>query len=225
MSSYFGTNTAASSAAFGVVTVLNVKIYSGPSTATLANWSTNSAKNIYNLITIGTVAGTAPEAPATATPVLATLDHLQVTNLTTNGPTITINGGQNNNVLIKYGKSARCEITDALGQADALVAIGGAEVDTDGNMNITDKFPGPVTIIGDGFVVDQKTGKHVSVHVLMYQFLPDAVTSFSFSAGNAATFDLPGDLLGTQIGSDVTANGCGYSTSTFYSIIPSCVIA
>ena len=205
---YFGANNA-----FGVVTVMDVKVYKE-----FAPTAGESAKEYLARLEGATAGGTQ----------LASIDHMQVATLSTDGPSITINGGKFNNPLIKYGKTARCEMTDALGQADALVALGGAEIDSDGNISITDKFGAPVTIVGSSFVVDQKTGKHIPVKVVLYKFLPDSTPSFAFDSGNAATFDLNGDLLaveGIKLPADETSSteqwaDCFGTTGIFFSIIP-----
>ena len=147
------------------------------------------------------------------------MEHLQVATLSTDGPSIEIQGGKFNNKLLKYGKTARCEITDALGQANALVELGGAEMH-DGVLSITDKFGEEMTILGHTFVVDQKTGKHVDATILMYKFLPDATPSFAFDSGNAATFDLNGDLLAVELGGLAAEGGvCDGSNGVFFSIM------
>lgn len=199
--SYFGENNA-----FGIVTVMDVKVYDYDETRETT--------------------ATTPAAYLTAldqATAKATIDHMQVATLSTDGPNITIQGGKFNNTLIKYGKTARCEMTDALGQADALVALGGAVLDAAGNLSITDKFSAPVTLVGDSFVVDKNTGKHVPVKVLMYKFLPDSTPSFAFDSGNATTFDLNGDLLAVELGAsaDITSSdACPDGEGYFFSIIP-----
>ena len=205
---YFGANNA-----FGIVTVMDVKVYK--EFAVAENGET--AKVYLDRIEATTGGGTE----------LASIDHMQVATLSTDGPSITINGGKFNNPLLKYGKTARCEMTDALGQADALVALGGAEIDSTGNISITDKFGAPVTIVGSSFVVDQKTGKHIPVKVILYKFLPDSTPSFAFDSGNAATFDLNGDLLavegitlGTGEGGTEEWSDCVGATGVFFSIVP-----
>lgn len=201
------------SAGFGIVTVMNVKVYAGPTAEVLATWSTKLPSAIYSEI-VGTA--------GTATTPLCTLDHLQTSNLTADGPDMTIQGGQHKNPLIKYGKTCRCEITDALGQKDALMAIGGAQEDDGHNISITDHFPGPLTIVGDIFVIDQKTGNKVPAKIIMYQFLPDAIPSLAFDMNNAATFDLNGDLLSTDIMLNAAAAEPAVNAvvgSAFYSIL------
>lgn len=204
--------------AFGIVTVMDVKAYSidelekaGQGGTSLLDGSRADAdKDLVDLYEAS------PDTKA-----LCFIDHMQVATLSTDGPSITINGGKYNNALIKYGKTARCEMTDALGQADALVALGGAEWDSTANtLSITDKFSAPVTLIGKTFVVDKKTGKHVPVHVILYKFLPDSTPSFAFDSGNAATFDLNGDLLAVEFKGDAgEAGACPEGNGVFFSFV------
>lgn len=49
----------------------------------------------------------------TGNPVV-TLDTLKVSNITAEGPGLTITGGKNDDVLVKRGKKYRMEIQDAL---------------------------------------------------------------------------------------------------------------
>lgn len=197
--SYFDNNKA-----FGITTVLDVKVYD------------LIESNYDGAHTPAQIAA----AYALATPKCV-IDHLQVATLSVSGPDITIQGGKGNNTLIKAGKAARCEMTDALGQADALVELGGAILDAAGNLTITEKFPGPVALIGNAYVVDKETGRQVPVKVIMYKFLPDAIPTFTFDAGNASTFDLNGDLLSVNISLPSDAEGtCAYSNEAFFSIIP-----
>ena len=218
VANYFGNNHA-----FGIVTVMDVKVYKE------FNVTEGETPAEY-------LARLQPATPGQNDPKpIAFIDHMQVTTLSTEGPSIEIQGGKFNNKLIKYGKTARCEMTDALGQADALVALGGAEIDSDGNISITDKFGAPVTIVGETFVVDQKTGKHIPVKVVLYKFLPDSTPSFAFDSGNAATFDLNGDLLaveGLDLGGAADEEDaekwedCLGATGVFFSFVPyGCAVA
>lgn len=213
--SYFGSNNA-----FGIVTVMDAEVYKFVDPADLLGEMQVSI-SVQDYLDHFTGAN-APKA-------LATIKHLQVATLSTEGPSLEISGGKFNNKLIKYGKTARCEMTDALGQANVLVALGGAEMDGAGNISITDKFGAPVTIIGDTFVVDQKTGKHIPMKVILYQFLPDSTPSFAFDSGNAATFDLNGDLLAVEhvvTNADEGSEGsdgweeCGGASGLFFSFVP-----
>ena len=211
---------------FGIVTVMDVNAYSMDTVV-----GTSSIAALYESASDIKTVNTAlkgfydTDSSAGATAALCSIDHLQVANLTTDGPNLTINGGKYNNTLLKYGKTARCEITDALAQLDALVALGGADWVNDSahpedGIAITDKFGSEVCLIGKTFVVDQKTGKHIPMHLVMYKFLPDSTPAFAFDSGNAATFDLNGDLLAIDV-ADANATACLASSGYFFSLIPS----
>ena len=82
---------------FGVVTVMNAKVYDV----------------VYNGTTPATVDAILAMYPEEK--VLATLDTLKIANVSQDGPDKTVTGGQYSNPLIKFGKSARLEMQDALG--------------------------------------------------------------------------------------------------------------
>lgn len=127
------------------------------------------------------------------------LDTLKIANFTQEGPTKTITGGQYANPLIKYGKTMTCEMQDALGRAAVLEEFFGCEY-KDGRLSVTDKFPGAFAIEGDTFFIDQKTGDQVPVHILIPQFLPEAILSLTQDAeGDATVFDLNGSVNMTRI--------------------------
>ena len=96
---------------FGVVTVMNALVYEGPSQSTLESWKTMQANAIINSLTAQTP--------------LTRLDTLKIANVPQEGPAKTVTGGQYSNPLIKFGKSARLEMQDALGNAAALDALTG----------------------------------------------------------------------------------------------------
>lgn len=129
------------------------------------------------------------------------LDTLKIANLTQEGPTKTITGGQYANPLLKYGKTMTMEMQDALGRAAVLVEFFGCDYDADnGVLSVTDRFPGAFAIEGDTFFVDQKTGEKVKLHVFIPQFLPDAILTLTQDAeGDAAVFDLNGTVSVTEI--------------------------
>ena len=186
----------------GMVTVMNAAVFDG------------SAINVTNA-----------SSPADAykqldgKELISYIDHFKTANLNASGPTITITGGQSANPLIKFGKTMKCEMNMALCQIDALIALGGVEaVPASGkytSYTVTNKFPGPVTIVGDTFVVDQKTGDQLPVKIIIYQFLPDAVFNLTQDASNAATFDLNGDVLGVHLAS----GSSDYHGTSFYTIL------
>ena len=189
-----------------IVTVMNAKVYQ-PGKDAIDEWAAKSPKEIL-----------AELEEMTAT---AEIDHLKFANLTMSGPDITITGGRYANTLVKFGKSLRCEMQSALCDQEALVALGGAVYDeADGSLTITDKFPGPVSIVGDTFIVDQASGEQIPVKIIVYQFLPDAIISLTQDEATAATFDLNGDVMTVSIAGD--GGSCTSVISAFYSIVDNC---
>jgi len=188
----------------GVVTVMNAMVYSINSD-TVKTWSGSTPAQVVSALT-GTL----------STSSTAYIDHLKFANLNADGPDITITGGQYANPLIKFGKSMRCEMQAALCDINALKALGGVEGnDTDG-YSVTDKFPGPVAILGDTFIIDQATGDQVDAKIIVYQFLPDAIISLTQDEATAATFDMNGDVLSVKVLSTSTATR---PSAAFYSIV------
>lgn len=187
---------------FGVVTVMNAKVYEG------VDFTTAKTPNAIL---------------AECTNPLCELKTLKVANVTTEGPTKTITGGQYASPLLKFGKTARLEMQDALGSADALEAFGAALKGYNVNNNVTalhfsEEFTGPKTIIGESFFIDQATGRQVDVKIIFYQFLPDSIFNFTQdSEGDATVFDLNGDLIVTDV--KLVENGTDIEMGLFYSII------
>lgn len=142
------------------------------------------------------------------------LDTLKIANFTQEGPTKTVTGGQYANPLIKYGKTMTCEMQDALGRAATMVEFFGCDYDPDGGrLSVTDKFPGAFALEGDSFFIDQGTGEKVDVHILIPQFLPDAILTLTQDAeGDATVFDLNGTVAVTKIadGTDSEARDIFY---------------
>ena len=93
---------------FGVVTVMNAKVYDAPEASVLKGLT---AYEIY-------------ERSKTMT-LLCEIDTFKVANVTQEGPSKTVTGGQYSNPLIKFGKTARLEMQDALGRAAAIDALCG----------------------------------------------------------------------------------------------------
>lgn len=206
---------------FGVVTVMNAKVYDtsklvGEGVSIKQYFANKTASDVYSSL----------EGSNSA--LLCTLDTLKIANITTEGPTKTVNGGQYSNPLIKFGKSARLEMQDALGNNKALDALCGtiseysdAEKTNALALHVTEDFVGPRTIVGETFFIDQKTGRQVPVRILFYQFLPDSIFNLTQDAeGDATVFDMNGDLMTTNIkvGTDGT-NAGEISHGVFYSII------
>lgn len=193
---------------FGIVTVMNAKVYDAPEASVLKDLT---AYEVYDL--------------SKTMKVLCEIDTFKVANVTQEGPSKTVTGGQYSNPLIKFGKSARLEMQDALGRAAAIDALCGGIMETEDGTTITglhfgEDFVGPKMIIGDSFFMDRKTGQQVKVRIIFYQFLPDSIFNLTQDAeGDATVFDMNGDLLTTEILVG-QKEGEPKSHGVFYSIIP-----
>ena len=194
---------------FGVVTVMNVKVYDALG---LDEYKKLSA---YKVI----------EEAAKKTEICS-LDTLKIANITVDGPTKTVTGGQYSNPLIKFGKSARLEMQDALGNANAIDALCGGVTErsltSTGDivgLHVGEDFRGPKMLIGDTFFIEQQTGDQVNVKLVIYQFLPDSIFNLTQDAeGDATVFDMNGDLLTTEIVVGDEA-GADITHGVFYSIV------
>ena len=199
---------------FGIVTVMNAKVYE----AMPEEYLNKTAYQVVEYLT--------------KQEVLCELDTLKIANVTEEGPTKTITGGKYSNALVKFGKSARLEMQDALGSAKAIEYFcGGIREWTGGLSNYVnglsglhfgEDFQGPKTIVGESFFIDRVTGKQVDVNIIFYQFLPDSIFNLTQDAeGDATVFDMNGDLLTTEIilGTN-EANNDGEPHGVFYSILP-----
>lgn len=216
---------------FGVVTVMNAHVYQYDKTKVEGKTADAALKSFYTPAT-GSTAGSWATGGVT-------LDTLKIANVPMEGPTKTVTGGQYNNPLIKYGKTARLEMQDALGNVDAIEMMGGGFVERYGGavdstnifnepqmtgtanaFHVGQDCAGPVTIVGDSFFIDQKTGQQVKVKIIFYQLLPDSIFNLTQDAdGDATVFDMNGDLLATNI---LVGNVDGGSElhGLFYSILP-----
>ena len=94
---------------FGIVTVMNADIFKIPTDGF-------AGKTAYDIVT---------SYNAKSEEYICTLDTLKVANVTQEGPSKTVTGGRYSNPLIKFGKSARLEMQDALGNAAAIEALCG----------------------------------------------------------------------------------------------------
>ena len=252
---------------FGIVTVMNAKVYdvyNGMLVSEYANlmdatkFADTAAKAIFlakiNADYATTTSGS--EAISTtavidfselkaneiialylATTPIATLKYLKTANATQEGPTKTVTGGQNASPLIKYGKTARLEMQDALGNAEALQALAGLTVEyfrtatatsadlekgaTD-VLHATTTFAGHKTVLGDTFIIDAKSGNQVPAYIIFYDFLSDSLLSLTQDAeGDATVFDMNGDLNEVQIYiGDQTIDTEGVVKGAFYTIMP-----
>lgn len=199
---------------FGVVTVMNAKVYDV----------------IYDGSTPATVDAVLKQYEAAT--ALTTLDTLKIANVSQDGPDKTVTGGQYSNPLIKFGKSARLEMQDALGNNEALDALCGtvSEYKTkavDGGalsdriaLHVGEQFAGPKCIIGDSFFIEQKSGAQVPVKIIFYQFLPDSLFNLTQdSEGDATVFDMNGDLMTTVVQVGGKDAGQLINAGLFYSIV------
>lgn len=219
---------------FGVVTVMEAYVFNYEDACAIVD-STNksfegkTAEEIYDLLNTNATV-------TSGSKLLCKLDTLKVANVTVEGPTKTVTGGQYANTLLKYGKTARLEMQDALGNAEAIEALCGGLVEYSGTaidfktrvaLHNGSDFSGPKTIIGKSFFIDQKTGQQVDVAILFYQFNPDSIFNLTQDAeGDATVFDMNGDLLTTKItigtidNTDSTPKaGTPVKHGVFYSIV------
>ena len=174
---------------FGVVTVMNVRVYEW---FDVEDWFDSDLSTPYqNYQDINNL-----------TP-LCTLDTLKISNISVEGPSKTISGGRYANPIIKFGKTARLEMQDALGHIDAIDALCGGIAERtgslDGNyigLHVGEDFNTPKLIVGDTFFIDQATQQQVPVVIMFYKFLPDSLFNLTQDAeGDASIFDMNGDLL------------------------------
>ena len=174
---------------FGVVTVMNVRVYEW---FDVEEWFDSDLSTPYqNYQDINNL-----------TP-LCTLDTLKISNISVEGPSKTISGGRYANPIIKFGKTARLEMQDALGHIDAIDALCGGIAERtgslDGNyigLHVGEDFNTPKLIVGDTFFIDQATQQQVPVVIMFYKFLPDSLFNLTQDAeGDASIFDMNGDLL------------------------------
>ena len=191
---------------FGIVTVMNAKVYDA------FDVNTYKANTAYQIIQLAELKNP-----------ICSIDTLKIANVTEEGPSKTITGGQFSNPLIKFGKSARLEMQDALGNADAIEALCGGIVEYNPTsisaLHFGEDFSGPKMIIGESFFIERKSGRQVKVKIVFYQFLPDSIFNLTQDAeGDATVFDMNGDLMTTviKVGKDGETN---QEHGVFYSIV------
>ena len=193
---------------FGVVTVMNARVYDAPAASVFKGLTAYGVYDQYK-----------------NAEYLCEIDTFKVANVTEEGPSKTVTGGQYSNPLIKFGKTARLEMQDALGRAETIDALCGGITETEGGiitgLHFGEDFVGPKMIIGDSFFIDRKTGQQVKVKIIFYQFLPDSIFNLTQDAeGDATVFDMNGDLLTTEIlVGDNKESEAGLLHGVFYSII------
>lgn len=204
--------------AFGVVTVMNADVYEIPEVKTgeFLGFDKYTAEGLRDAILTEN---------QQIFKKLARIDSLKIANVTIEGPNKTVTGGQYSNPLIKFGKSARLEMQDALGRADAIEAFGGSVNEYEDQactkvkaMHVTEDFAPTRLIMGDSFFISKKTGQQVKVRIIFYQVLPDSIFNLNQDAeGDATVFDMNADLLTTEIKMNDTAKTVH---GVFYSVVP-----
>lgn len=212
---------------FGIVTVMNAKIYPISEVNPNDDWKEMTADQVVADLESG------------EHPYLCNLESLKIANVTEDGPTKSVTGGQYNNTLIKFGKTATIEIQDALGNAEALEALSGGLVEYNDEaavqaeakdndfentriaLHFTQEFSGPVAILGDSFFIDSLTGKQVPVKIIFYNVLPDSLFNLTQDAeGDASVFDMNG-TLNSQTITVGNKDGVLIKQAVFYSVIDS----
>ena len=181
---------------FGVVTVMNVRVYEW------FDFNHMDPSPRRGSLTYPTPYEFYQGITKNFTP-LCTLDTLKISNISVEGPSKTLSGGQYANPIIKFGKTARLEMQDALGHIDAIDALCGGIAERTGGrdgdyigLHVGEDFNTPKIIIGDTFFIDQATQQQVSVVIIFYKFLPDSLFNLTQDAeGDASVFDMNGDLL------------------------------
>lgn len=175
---------------FGVVTVMDVDVY-------------NACRDVEGEW----------DAKATfAASKLFSLKTLKIANINTEGPTKQATGGQNADVLLKYGKTFTIEMQDALGSYDVLEHVYGAnsngsDIVAANIVTITDRFPGELTLVGKTFVIDKATGAKQPMYIVIPFYLGDGIFNLTQDAeGDVSVFDMNGNILrfSTGVGTAAT---------------------
>ena len=130
----------------------------------------------------------------------AYIDTLKMSDLNMEGPNKTISGGQYNNPLIKWGKTATLEMSNALGDKSIFKWFYGADIVANGSGNVTNigigsKFSGPFAIQGETFLINARTGEEITIYIFIPWFLPNSVFNITQEAeGDATVFDISGTV-------------------------------
>lgn len=175
---------------FGVVTVMDVDAYEA------VRYTEITAKD-----KDGVEPGEWDSVSTFAGEKLFSLKTLKIANINTEGPTKTATGGQNADVLLKYGKTFTIEMQDALGKYDVLEHIYGARSNGTTEVAasivaITDRFPGEITLVGKTFVIDKTTGAKQPINIVIPFYLGDGIFNLTQDAeGDISVFDMNGNIL------------------------------
>lgn len=179
---------------FGVVTVMDVDVY-------------KAVRYIKDDASKGIEEGEWDSANTFKGDKLFSLKTLKIANINTEGPTKTATGGQNADVLLKYGKTFTIEMQDALGKYEVLENIYGVQSNaTEGKVAdiiaVTDRFPGELTLVGKTFVIDKATGAKQPIYIVIPLYLGDGIFNLTQDAeGDISVFDMNGNILRYSNGS------------------------
>lgn len=181
---------------FGVVTVMDVDVYEAK------RFTAPDATNGYEVGEWDAKSTLWDETESKLKSPLFSLRTLKIANINTEGPTKTATGGQNADVLLKYGKTFTIEMQDALGKYEVLENIYGAqsnystEIKNASIVAITDRFPGELTVVGSTFVIDKATGAKQPIKVVIPLYLGDGIFNLTQDAeGDISVFDMNGNIL------------------------------
>lgn len=182
---------------FGVVTVMNAKIYKLKNNLTYRTHNTcshNSGNGFY---------------PSDFECTHLYLDALKISNINQEGSKKSLSGGQNGDILLQYGKTMTLEMTNALGSAQVMKEFFGCEIGKEtGTIYVNNKFPSAFAIEGDTFFIDQQTGEKVGVKIFIPQFRPNGIFNLVQDAeGEATVFDCNGVIAATYIRDNDCPNG------------------
>ena len=125
---------------------------------------------------------------------------LTISNITQEGPRKEIRGGRNAEPCVRYGKTMRLEMEDAVMRKDLLVKLFGAKIEDAGTatekISFTEKFPTSMMLVGRTKLIDQASGDAVEVQLVLYRFLPDGVTDLTMeSEGDIGVISIAGELF------------------------------
>ena len=131
---------------------------------------------------------------------LGTIECLTISNITQEGPRKEIRGGRNAEPCIRYGKTMRLEMEDAVMRRDMVVTLFGATADSTDKISFTEKFPGEIKLIGKTQVVNE-SGVPVEVKLTIHRFIPDGVTDLTMeSEGDIGVISIAGELFSNEDG-------------------------
>lgn len=135
----------------------------------------------------------------------AFLDTLTISNISQEGPRKEIRGGKNAQPVVRYGKTARLEIEDAVFNLESLYyfadvyLVGGIESRTE--FSAVETYPKAVSIIGDTYIIDKATGDRSNVYVAFPQLLPDGLFNINMeSEGDIGVMSIAGELFADDNG-------------------------